>query len=265
MTDLAGRAKEAGYRSKGKPMRKSMASSQGSKRELLRIDGRAVEVTLRLNPRARRLIVKVNPSTGEVIVVAPSQRSLDRALDFARGETPWIARQLARVPKQVHFAAGARIPFHGVERTILKGEAGRGSVWLDEDGHIRVSGRAEHAPRRLLDFLKREARKALEARSIEFAARLGTKPRRIAVRDTASRWGSCSVNRSISYSWRLILAPGFVLDYVVAHEVAHLIEMNHGPRFWRHVRSLTPDIVAPQVWLKKHGVALHRYAARKTI
>ena len=102
-------------------MRKSTASSQGSKRELLRIDGRAVEVTLRLNPRARRLIVKVNPSTGEVIVFAPSQRSLDRALDFARGETPWIARQLARVPKQVHFAAGARIPFRGVERTILKG------------------------------------------------------------------------------------------------------------------------------------------------
>src|SRR5512146_2578793 len=136
-------------------------------RELLRIDGDFVPVTLRLNPRARRLIVKVHPSTGEVIVVAPSQRSLGRALEFARGETPWIARQLARVPQQVHLAPGARIPFRGVERTILRGEAGRGSVWLDEDGHIRVSGRAEHAPRRLLDFLKREARKTLENRSVE--------------------------------------------------------------------------------------------------
>ena len=235
-------------------MRKSMASRQGSTRALLRIDGRAVEVTMRLNPRARRLIVKVHPSTGEVTVVAPSQRSLDRALDFARGEGPWIARQLQRVP---------RIPFRGVECMVLQAEAGRGSVWQDEDGQIRVRGRAEHAPRRLLDFLKREARRTLDERSMQFAARLGTKPRRVAVRDTASRWGSCSVTGSISYSWRLIFAPGFVLDYVVAHEVAHLIEMNHGPRFWRLVKSLTPDIVAPQVWLRKNGVALHRYGARK--
>ena len=244
-------------------MRKSMASRQPSSRALLRIDGRAVEVTMRLNPRARRMIVKVHPSTGEVTVVAPSQRALDRALDFARGEAPWIARQLARVPKPIHLSPGARIPFRGIERAVLGAEAGRGSVWQDEDGHIRVSGRTEHAPRRLLDFLKREAKKILAARSIEFAARLGTRPRRVAVRDAASRWGSCSVTKSISYSWRLILAPDFVLDYVVAHEVSHLIELNHGPRFWRLVSSLTPNIAAPQDWLRKNGVALHRYGAHK--
>ncbi len=244
-------------------MRQSVATRRASKRELLRIDGRAVEVTMRLNPRARRLIVKVHPSTGEVTVVAPSQRALDRALDFARGETPWIARQLARVPKTIPLAPGAYIPFLGVERPILMGESGISPVWQDEDGTIRVSGRAEHAPRRLLDFLKREARRTLEARSVAFAARIGARPRRIAVRDTASRWGSCSVTKSISYSWRLIFAPSFVLDYVVAHEVAHLREMNHGPRFWRLVRSLVPDIDVPQAWLKKNGVALHRYAARK--
>jgi hypothetical protein len=218
---------------------------------------------MRLNPRARRLIIKVHPSTGEVSVVAPSQRALDRALEFARGETPWIARQLARIPKTIPLAPGAHIPFLGVERPVLRGEAGKGPVWQDADGTIRVSGQAEHAPRRLLDFLKREARKALEARSIEFAARINVRPRRIAVRDTASRWGSCSVSKSISYSWRLILAPSFVLDYVVAHEVAHLREMNHGPRFWRLVRSLVPDSESPQAWLRKNGVALHRYAARK--
>ena len=94
--DLARRTKETGYGSEGKLMRKSLASRHGSKRELLRIDGRAVEVTMRLNPRARRLIVKVHPSTGEVTVVAPSRISLTRALDFARGETSWIAHQLAR-------------------------------------------------------------------------------------------------------------------------------------------------------------------------
>jgi predicted metal-dependent hydrolase len=265
MLDSARSATDKDYGDEGKLMRKSMASRQAPTRALLRIDGRAVEVTMRLNPRARRLIVKVHPSTGEVTVVAPSQRSLDRALDFARGETPWIARQLARVPKQIHLAPGARIPFRGIERVVLHTEAaGCGSVWQDEDGHIRVSGRVEHGPRRLLDFLKREARKILAARSLEFAERLGARPSRIAVRDTASRWGSCSVTKSISYSWRLILAPDFVLDYVVAHEVAHLIELNHGPRFWRLVKLLTPDIVAPQVWLRKNGVALHRYAARRT-
>lgn len=262
--DLASRAKEAGYRSEGKLMRKSLASRQGSRRELLRIDGRSVEVTMRLNPRARRLIVKVHPSTGEVTVVAPSRISLNRALDFARGEAPWIARQLARVPEQVLLVAGARIPFRGVECSILRAERGRAPVWQDADGHLRVSGRAEHVPRRVLDFLKREARKSLEARSLEFASRLGTRPRHVTVRDTASRWGSCSANKSISYSWRLILAPDFVLDYVVAHETAHLLEMNHGPRFWRLVRSLTPEIATAQSWLKENGVALHRYAARET-
>lgn len=243
-------------------MRKPPSGGKGSKRELLRIEGRHVEVTLRLNPRARRLIVKVHPSTGEVTVVAPSHRSLDRALAFARGESRWIARQLERVPQAVHLGLGANIPFRGRDCHILKGEAGRGSVWQDEDGHIRVNGRDEHVSRRLLDFLKREARKTLEARSLAFAARLGTKPRRVAVRDTSSRWGSCSVSRSISFSWRLILAPDDVLDYVVAHEVAHLVEMNHGPRFWRLVRLLVPDIDGPQAWLKRNGVALHRYAAR---
>lgn len=258
--DLARRTKETVYRSEGKLMRKSLASR--SKRALLRIDGRSVEVTMRLNPRARRLIVKVHPSTGEVTVVAPSRIALDRALDFARGETPWIARQLARVPEQVPLAVGARIPFRGIECLISGADKGHGPVWQDADGHLRVSGRAEHVPRRLHDFLKREARKALEMRTLEFAARLGTRPRRVTVRDTASRWGSCSANKSISYSWRLILAPAFVLDYVVAHETAHLCEMNHGARFWRLVRSLTPATSAAQAWLKENGVALHRYAAR---
>lgn len=261
--DLARRATQTVYSDKGKHMRKPQSGRQGSKRELLRIEGRPVEVTMRLNPRARRLIVKVHPSTGEVTVVAPSHRSLDRALDFARGETRWIARQLARVPQTVHLRVGASIPLRGRDCLIVKGETG--SVWQDEDGHIRVNGRDEHVARRLLDFLKREARKTLEARAIAFAARLGTKPRRVAVRDTASRWGSCSVSRSISFSWRLILAPDFVLDYVVAHEVAHLIEMNHGVRFWRLVRSLVADIDAPQEWLKRNGVALHRYAVRPAV
>ncbi|MEI9885682.1 MAG: SprT family zinc-dependent metalloprotease [Rhizomicrobium sp.] len=235
-------------------------ASRRAPQALLRIDGRAVEVTMRLNPRARRLIVKVHPSTGEVSVIAPSQRALDRALDFAQGEAPWIARQLARVPKKVTLGPGARLPFRGREHLVMRGEGG--PVRHDADESVlRVSGRDEHVPRRLTDFLKREARRVLEPLSHDYAARIGAKVRRVTVRDTASRWGSCSANKTISYCWRLILAPDFVLDYVVAHEVAHLREMNHGPRFWALVRTLVPDIAAPQAWLRKNGTLLHRYGA----
>jgi predicted metal-dependent hydrolase len=233
------------------------------RRELLKIEGQPVNVTVKLNPRARRLIVKVHPSTGEVTVVAPSQRGLDKALEFARGEEAWIAKRLAEVPKPVVLAPGASVPLRGRDHVIRQGEDGPSPVWLDDDNVIRVSGRREHAPRRLLDFLKREAKRTLEERTFEFARRIGVQPRRISVRDTASRWGSCSVARSISFSWRLILAPVFVLDYVVAHEVAHLREMNHGPRFWRLVRELVDDPKRPQAWLRKHGVTLHRYAPRQ--
>ena len=231
------------------------------RRELLKIEGRAVEVSVKLNPRARRLIVKVHPSSGEVSVVAPSKKALERALEFARGQSDWIARQLAHVPSRVALVPGAHLPLRGVEHVIAQAEGG--SVSIDDDAPvIRVGGRAEHAPRRLLDFLKRLARRTLEARAIELAARLGLRSKRITVRDTFSRWGSCSTARALSFSWRLILAPPYVLDYVVAHEVAHLSEMNHGARFWRLVRELVGDVKRPQGWLRQHGAALHRYGAR---
>jgi len=230
-------------------------------RELLGIDGRAVEMSVKLNPRARRLIVKVHPTTGEVIVIAPSKRALDRALEFAHSQMDWIARQLKQVPSRVVLMPGARIPFRGREHIIARSEEGPVSIDA-EKATIKVSGRSEHAPRRLLDFLKRQAKCELETRAFEFAALLGTRPSRITVRDTASRWGSCSSTRSLSFSWRLILAPPFVLDYVVAHEVAHLKEMNHGTGFWRLVRELAGDVRKPQAWLHQYGAALHRYAAR---
>ncbi|MGD0191565.1 MAG: SprT family zinc-dependent metalloprotease [Rhizomicrobium sp.] len=239
------------------------AKMQTSRRELLRIDGRAVEVTMRLNPRARRLIVKVHPSTGEVSVVAPSKRALDHALDFARGESEWIARRLAHVPEQIALDIGATLPFRGKNFEIARGDKGPAPVWIDGAiPTIRVAGHAEHAPRRILDFLKREARTALEERAVEYAAMIGVKPKRITVRDTASRWGSCSTTRALSFSWRLILAPPFVLDYVVAHEVAHLRQMNHSARFWALVEELVGDVEKPQAWLSRNGPVLHRYAPR---
>jgi predicted metal-dependent hydrolase len=218
-------------------------------------------MSVKLNPRARRLIVKVHPTTGEVVVIAPSKRALDRAIEFARGQMDWIARQVKQVPSRVVLLPGARIPFRGEEHVIARCEDGPVSIDA-EKCVIRIPGRLEHAPRRLLDFLKRQAKRELEARAFEFAALINTKPARITVRDTASRWGSCSSTRSLSFSWRLILAPAFVLEYVVAHEVAHLKEMNHGAGFWKLVRELAGDVRKPQAWLRQHGSALHRYTPR---
>ena len=231
--------------------------------ELLKIDGRLLEVRVRLNPRARRMIVKVNPATGEVSVTAPSRRGLAHALDFARGEKEWIAGQLAKAPGPVALTTGATIPFRGKPHAICAATKGPAPVWV-ADGTIWVSGHAAHAPRRVLDFLKSEARKAFEIRALHHAEKLGVKPSRITVRDTASRWGSCSSARSLSFSWRLILAPDFVLDYVVAHEVAHLREMNHSPRFWAHVKNLIADKNVAQNWLRANGRELQRYTAVKT-
>ncbi len=166
------------------------------------------------------------------------------------------------MPAPVPLGLGARLPIRGQDHVVREGESGRGAVWIEDGGTLRVSGVKEHHSRRLLDFLKREARKELEARTLDYAARIGIRHRRITVRDTASRWGSCSAQRSLSFSWRLILAPAFVLDYVVAHEVAHMREMNHGAGFWRIVEDLVGDVRRPQKWLRDHGASLHRYAAK---
>lgn len=241
------------------------ANPQLARRELLRIDGEQVAVTVRHNPRARRIIIKVHPTTGEVTVVTPSRRSFDHAINFARSESAWIARRLAKVPRGIALELGATVLFRGEEHIVMQGNGGPGPVWVEaSDGGrcIRVSGRVEHLPRRLIDFFKREARRELTARTVALAERIGATVKRVTVRDTVSRWGSCSTERSLSYSWRLILAPQFVLDYVVAHEVAHLRHMNHGQRFWQLVSKLTDDADAAQAWLLCNGPLLHRYALR---
>lgn len=230
------------------------------RRELLKIDGRAVEITLKLNPRARRLIVKVHPSSGEVSVIAPSHASLERAIKFAHGQAEWIAGQLAHVPAPVALQPNAMVPLRGCEHRIVF-VGGRLATRADpQTRSIRVGGRIEHAPRRIVDFLKSEARADLETKALYFAERIKARPRRISLRDTKSRWGSCSAGRHLSFSWRLILAPPFVLDYVVAHEIAHLREMNHSPAFWALVRQLIDDVETPQDWLRRHGARLHAYA-----
>jgi hypothetical protein len=227
-------------------------------RELLAIDGEKIAVLVRLNARARRMVMRIDPVSGDVMVTAPARMGRAAALAFVRGETEWVSSQRAQAPKQVALAPGAQVPFLGMPHRVRAAENGPAPVWRHGD-EIFVSGRVEHAGRRLTDFFKREARKGFEASAMSFGDRLGVRPTRITVRDTSSRWGSCSSARSLSFSWRLIFAPEYVRDYVVAHEVAHLREMNHGPRFWAHVETLTPHMRRARKWLRENGRSLLRY------
>ena len=240
-------------------LKKKKPRKLSATRELLAIDGESVAVTVRLNPRARRMVIRVDPVGGDVTVTAPARLGRAAALAFVRGETAWVSRQRAAAPKPVALAPGALVPFLGSAHRIRTAEArGPAPVWCEGD-EIFVSGQPAHAARRLTDFFKREARKDLEESALACGRQLGVKPSRITVRDTASRWGSCSSARSLSFSWRLILAPDYVRDYVVAHEAAHLKEMNHGPRFWAHVEALTPHARRARKWLRENGRNLLRY------
>ena len=160
---------------------------------------------------------------------------------------------------------GLELPLRGVPHRIVH-RAARGTVWTQADADMPllcVAGNRVHLARRLRDYLKREAKRDLEAASHRYATQLGVTVRRVAVRDQASRWGSCTAAGILSYSWRLILAPPFVLDYLAAHEVAHLVEMNHSRRFWRVVAGICPEWQRAKGWLTANGNALHRYGASR--
>ena len=181
---------------------------------------------------------------------------------FAQRNGAWIAARLKRLPHAIPFADGVDVPLRGTTHRIVHRERMRGTVWAEEsDGGplLCVAGNAAHVTRRVRDFLKREAKRDLDAASRRYAAALGVAIKRVTVRDQASRWGSCTAGGVLSYSWRLILAPAFVLDYLAAHEVAHLVEMNHSPRFWRVVARICPDWERARGWLNTQGNALHRY------
>lgn len=228
-------------------------------------DGAIVPVRLRRNRQARRYTLRIQAATREVVLTIPMRGSLREARLFAQKHSAWLAARLSRLPQAAPFAHGAMLPVRGVMHRIEHRASARGAVWIEcgSDGaHLLcVSGEAAHIARRVWDYLKREARRDLEAASRAAARALGARVTRVSVRDQVSRWGSCSTTGVLSYSWRLILAPPFVLQYVAAHEAAHLIEMNHSPRFWRLVERICPDYRRAKAWLDAHGSDLHRYGA----
>lgn len=220
-------------------------------------------VRMRRHRQARRYTLRIHAATREVILTMPPRGSLKEAKEFAQKHGGWIAARLHRLPVAAPFSHGAIVPLRGLEHRIVHRPGVRGTVWTEKTDSgarlICVAGDAPHVDRRVSDFLHREALRDLEAASREAAAKIGVTVRRISVRDQSSRWGSCSTTGVLSYSWRLILAPSFVLEYLAIHEVAHLVEMNHSPRFWRLVNRLCPDAQRAKVWLDVHGTDLHRY------
>jgi len=220
-------------------------------------------VRLRRHRQARRYTLRIQAATREVVLTIPPRGTLKEARAFAQKQGGWIAARLGRLPEAAPFAHGIVVPLRGVAHRIAHRRGERGTVWTetDADGEQRlcVAGNAPHIDRRIGDFLRREAKRDLEVASRRFAAELGVTIVRVSVRDQSSRWGSCSTTGVLSFSWRLILAPSHVLDYLAAHEVAHLVEMNHSARFWRLVQRLCPGHEGAKAWLDLHGADLHRY------
>lgn len=227
------------------------------------VRGRPIEIAVRRNAAARRITLRVKNPTGQVVLTLPKRVPLTHGQSFALRQVDWIADRLATVPEAVPFVRGKIIPLRGVpHRLVWRGVRGITKIEPHEPGRVRtigVYGPEEHFSRRVLDFLKREARKDIEPTVARHAEELRVPYGRVSIKDTISRWGSCSVKGDLAFSWRLVLAPPFVLDYLCAHEVAHRREMNHGDRFWKIVYRLFPETDAAEDWLKTHGSDLHRY------
>ncbi len=226
-------------------------------------DAAVYPVRLRRHRQARRYTLRIQAATREVVLTMPPRGSLKEAKAFAQRHGAWIAARLRRLPEAAPFAPGRELPLRGVPHRIAHRPQARGTVWTEigenGEGLLCVAGDARHLARRIGDYLKREARRDVEAAARRYAHSMGVDLRRVSVRDQTSRWGSCSTTGVLSFSWRLILAPPFVLDYLAAHEVAHLKEMNHSPRFWRLLARHCPAMQRAKVWLDVHGADLHRY------
>lgn len=245
---------------------KKTTTSRALHMDTLSLAGEQVPLVVRHNPRARRFIVRVDMTTGAVHVTTPNKRNVKGALAFARDHADWIAAQREHIAPAEPFCDGAIIPVRGVPHLIRHSQTARGAVRVvsSRDGgppELLISGDLAFLPRRVTDWLKKQVKQDLSERVLVHADKLGVRPSRVTVRDQSSRWGSCSSTRALSFSWRLIFAPPQVLDYVAAHEVAHLVHMNHGPLFWRAVEGLMPDYRSHRRWLEIEGPALHKYGS----
>ncbi len=216
-----------------------------------------IPVRWRRSPHAKRVSLRICPREGAVVVTLPPRATRRAGLALILEHESWVREKLAALAPAVPFAPGVELLLGGVPYVVRHAPRARGGAFL-EGATIVVTGAREFLPRRLGDFLRAEAKRRIALLVGPHAAKLGVKPRRIRVKDTRSRWGSCAPDGTLAFSWRLVMAPDWVTDYVVAHEVAHLRELNHSASFWTLVEGLTPHRDAAVEWLRLHGPALLR-------
>jgi len=224
---------------------------------MLSLPGGPALVEWRRSTRARRVSLRIDPRGGAVVVTLPPRAGRTAGMALLMNHAEWVTARLAALPGAIAFADGAVLPLHGVDHRIRHLPEMRGLITV-ENREILVCGEAAFLHRRVADFFRAEARRRFTDLVQRKAERASLAPRRVTVKDTRSRWGSCTANRDIAFSWRLVMAPPHVQDYVAAHEVAHLRHMNHGPRFWALVAELTPHTEGAMAWLRVHGPRLLR-------
>lgn len=215
---------------------------------------------LSVNRRARRISIRIDARANEAVLIAPTAQALSQAVAFAEQKADWISERLSLRPEATPLIPGQTVGYLGrTVRLEATGSAGAARLYETPDGLVlRSGGEGEAFARRIENWFKREARRYLEARTQVHLQALGLGPVRLSIVDTRSRWGSCSPhNRSIRYSWRVIMAPEAVADYLAAHEVAHLVRADHSPEYWAVVTRLIGDHRPHRRWLKDHGAALH--------
>ncbi|MEO1013761.1 MAG: SprT family zinc-dependent metalloprotease [Pseudomonadota bacterium] len=244
----------------GRPKKRTSRSAQSV--SLYRVDGIKVDVEVRRNPRARRLILRVDPRSGRAVVTVPSACASAEGLAFARSKRAWIEAQLNGAPPPTPFADGVVFPYQSRDITIRRVTVGRGAQLDGDQRTLLVASAAEHVNRRVVDWVKASAREALTQKTDDYAGMIGARRGPVRIRDQMTRWGSCSSDGVLSFSWRLMLAPPFVLDYVAAHECAHLRHMDHSAAFWATLGEMNVPRAKAERWLKENGATLFRWGAQ---
>lgn len=226
----------------------------------MEVNGRTLPLTIRRDGRATRLTLRIEPGGRALKMTVPAGLAEHEIRGFLDRHQPWLMTKLARFRNNGALAHGQHVFVRGVAHRIEATGRIRGlteAVTVDGEAVLRVSGLDEHLPRRIADFLKKEARGDLDGRVALHAAAIGRRVKSLTLRDTRSRWGSCSADGALSFSWRIAMAPPHVIDYLAAHEVAHLREMNHGAAFWTLCGQLCPRMDEAKRWLKRNGTMLH--------
>jgi len=231
-------------------------STVSSEPASLTLDG--IPVTLRVSPRARRMRLRVDTRTRSVLLTVPRRVSQRRALAWAATHRDWLEATLAAIPDRASIVPDSTLPLFGTPRRIDWDSARPRRIEVEPD-RLLVGGPVEGVESRILRWLRAEALDLLRRETAEFAAKAGVSVGRVGIGDPASRWGSCSSSGAIRYSWRLVMAPDFVRRATVAHEVAHLVHLDHSPRFHALVEQLLGADPRPaRLWLKREGATLHR-------